>query len=360
MLSAMRFSKRLNARRDGQNWLAIVVFAVLATAAAVLLFPLSLLDQVIYDSLYQLRNSEDMTDSEIVLVAVDQAALDAVDQDLGEGWPWPRLYWGLATQLLDQAGARAVGFDLLFTGSSIRRGSDDDLFAFAVDDASLPVFFASKIAEDGTPDRFAPPVTDPVFGAANVTDDRVVRTYEPEISGVPSLATRMARAFDSEAAIPEDSFYLHYYGPYQSQEGGTTFRYVSAGRLVAAGAGRLSLEQVGLSADIFRDKIVLIGAVTAGTYDLKATPLSTEYPGMEIHATAIANFLRGNQVRPLGPAAVALIDPQQFLKLETEEFVSRRRPNNRVFEPRRIFEQLVDVNLFGDGRMILGKLRRDF
>jgi adenylate cyclase len=308
----MPIAKRF--KRARLNGLAILAFAALATAVAVAArhapvtaIAAGRLDQVIYDSLYQLRPPQDMTGSEVVLVAVDQAALDAVDKDLHEGWPWPRLYWGLATKLLGQARARAVAFDLLFTGSSIRRGADDDMFAMAVDDAAMPVFFATKIGANGKPDAFAPPVNRPVFGATNVADDKVVRIYQPQINGVPSLAARAARAFDAKAAIPGTPFYLHYYGPHQTADGKTTFRYVSAGLLVGAGAKRLSLKQVGLSPDIFRGKIVLIGAVTAGTYDLKSTPLSAEYPGLEIHATAIENFLRGERVTPLGPVAVALI-----------------------------------------------------
>jgi adenylate cyclase len=49
-----------------------------------------------------------------------------------------------------------------------------------------------------------------------------------------------------------------------------------------------------LDAGIFRDKIVLVGATATGIYDLRVTPFSTVYPGVEIHATVIDNILRGN------------------------------------------------------------------
>ena len=42
----------------------------------------------------------------------------------------------------------------------------------------------------------------------------------------------------------------------------------------------------------FDNKIVLVGATATGVYDLRNTPFSPVYPGMEIHATVIDNILR--------------------------------------------------------------------
>jgi adenylate cyclase len=44
----------------------------------------------------------------------------------------------------------------------------------------------------------------------------------------------------------------------------------------------------------FKDKIVLVGATAMGTHDLRATPFSPLYPGIEIHATVIDNILTQN------------------------------------------------------------------
>lgn len=41
----------------------------------------------------------------------------------------------------------------------------------------------------------------------------------------------------------------------------------------------------------FQDKIVLVGATAVGIYDLRNTPFSPVYPGMEVHATVIDNIL---------------------------------------------------------------------
>ncbi|MEE8300054.1 MAG: adenylate/guanylate cyclase domain-containing protein [Desulfatiglandales bacterium] len=42
----------------------------------------------------------------------------------------------------------------------------------------------------------------------------------------------------------------------------------------------------------FKDKIVIAGATAIGIYDLRSTPFSTIYPGLEIHATVIDNILQ--------------------------------------------------------------------
>ncbi|MEW6534777.1 MAG: CHASE2 domain-containing protein [Candidatus Auribacterota bacterium] len=47
----------------------------------------------------------------------------------------------------------------------------------------------------------------------------------------------------------------------------------------------------GLETGVFRDKIVLVGITATGLYDLRVTPFSAVYPGVEIHASVIDNIL---------------------------------------------------------------------
>jgi adenylate cyclase len=49
-----------------------------------------------------------------------------------------------------------------------------------------------------------------------------------------------------------------------------------------------------LAKGTFKDKIVLVGATAMGTHDLRSTPLSPLYPGVEVHATVIDNILTQN------------------------------------------------------------------
>jgi adenylate cyclase len=47
-----------------------------------------------------------------------------------------------------------------------------------------------------------------------------------------------------------------------------------------------------------KDKVVLVGATAVGIYDMRITPFSGVFPGVEIQATIIDNILRRNFLRP--------------------------------------------------------------
>ncbi|HZE21390.1 MAG TPA: adenylate/guanylate cyclase domain-containing protein, partial [Desulfobaccales bacterium] len=52
-----------------------------------------------------------------------------------------------------------------------------------------------------------------------------------------------------------------------------------------------------LPAGALKDKIVLVGATAVGIYDLRVTPFSGNFPGVEVQATIMDNLLRGNFIR---------------------------------------------------------------
>ena len=98
-----------------------------------------------------------------------------------------------------------------------------------------------------------------------------VRTAEYGIEGV--------RIGDIE--IPTDEvgrLLINYLGPAK------TFPHYSIADILK---GRIPPET-------FKSKIVLVGATATGIYDLRVTPFSTVYPGLEIHATVIDNILHRN------------------------------------------------------------------
>lgn len=69
--------------------------------------------------------------------------------------------------------------------------------------------------------------------------------------------------------------------PYRGPQG--SFPYLSAADVLA---GRVS-------AATLRDKIVLVGTTAPGLLDLRATPVGSTYPGVEIHANIISGMLDG-------------------------------------------------------------------
>jgi adenylate cyclase len=94
-----------------------------------------------------------------------------------------------------------------------------------------------------------------------------------------------------EQLVPTDEggrLLLNFVGPPHS------FPFVSAARILAGEADPALL----------RDRVVLVGATATGTYDMRSTPFSTVFPGVEIHATAIDNILSGRFLEHPGWADV--------------------------------------------------------
>jgi adenylate cyclase len=58
-----------------------------------------------------------------------------------------------------------------------------------------------------------------------------------------------------------------------------------------------------------KDKIVLVGATAVGIYDLRVTPFSGNFPGVEVQATIMDNLLQGNFIHtpPFGLVIMLLI-----------------------------------------------------
>lgn len=66
-----------------------------------------------------------------------------------------------------------------------------------------------------------------------------------------------------------------------------------------------------LSPELFQGKILLVGATSTGTKDIRVTPYSTVFPGTEIHANVIDNILHNNFIRR--PGWTALFDLSAIL-----------------------------------------------
>ncbi|MFL6673962.1 MAG: CHASE2 domain-containing protein [Massilia sp.] len=79
---------------------------------------------------------------------------------------------------------------------------------------------------------------------------------------------------------------------------GGAFRYVSAADVLAGTAPQ----------SVLKNAIVLVGTTASGLVDLRATPVNSEYPGVEVHANVIKSILDGRfKVRPYYAAAVEML-----------------------------------------------------
>lgn len=90
-----------------------------------------------------------------------------------------------------------------------------------------------------------------------------------------------------------------------------------------------------MTPETFAGKFVLIGPTAAALFDLKASPLSSKYPGVECQATAILNLLRGQAVRPV-PTTVSLLVPLACAVVATAGVMVPRRATVKLAWPLRV------------------------
>jgi len=95
-----------------------------------------------------------------------------------------------------------------------------------------------------------------------------------------------------EVKIPLDD-HMSTFIPYRGEK--NVFRYVSATDVIRGT----------LPADELKGKIVIVGTSAQGLLDLRSTPVSAVYPGVEVHANLISGFLDGTIMHK--PATVLAI-----------------------------------------------------
>ncbi|MDB5174810.1 MAG: hypothetical protein JWN51_3583, partial [Phycisphaerales bacterium] len=269
---------------------------------------LSALDETLYDAFYRFRKPADRSASEIVIITADEYSMKSLAKEKKLHWPWPRVLWGQAVQYMEKCGAKAVVFDLVFEEPM----SYDKEFGAALDQAKIPVVMGTVVDPDGSRHAFTPEVHQPPkFGAVNILDDKVIRSYKAEVNGTPSLAVRTVQALNlPRPQWAGSAFRLHYFGPNKRADGGTTYRYIPAYPVFIAAQTPAKAATVGISPEMFRNKIVLIGGTALGIYDVKSSPISALYPGVEVQAAAIDDLLSNQYVHPLGglrSSAAALV-----------------------------------------------------
>ncbi|MBM4059520.1 MAG: adenylate/guanylate cyclase domain-containing protein [Planctomycetes bacterium] len=306
---------------------------------------------------------------DVVIAWIDQESLDYAEKEGGFSWPWPRDVYAPVLQHLRDAGARAVVFDLLFDqrgsaagdtefGNALAGGRGDVLAMKFVDfredgrDAAETAAFAAQglggaEALARTRERgVVLPLPELVAGAdrlgfVNIRPDadKTFRRYDllrlwgpkeepakvfPSLAAAAALAGTAAREFEVQAgaiglpggptvaAGPGARMLLNFRGPE------FTFPKVKFVNVLLAAQAEPG-EAPRYPPETFRDRIVLIGVHAEGYEDAHQTPLSERFPGVELHATAIDNLLRGDALRapawdlPLAAAAAALGTAAVFL-----------------------------------------------
>ncbi|MFC2021277.1 CHASE2 domain-containing protein [Chloroflexota bacterium] len=257
----------------------------------------------------------------IVIAGID----DETFETYGRWASWPRSLHAQAINNLSNAGAKVIGFDILFTD----RASDDEVMAAAMKSAGnivLPLV-GSEYQPTSDPKFTYTHILSPVsslepasvsIGHANLSPDPdgTVRRLPLVItdSGGQTYPAFSLAVLDALFAAPPTQEYLRQDGVLHILDRDipvdTRYRfrinftsedqsrpYISYGDVIKGDFDLLAVE----------NKIVLIGMAATGELDKWAVPISADKsPGVFIHATAIENILRQQFLTEVG-AGISLM-----------------------------------------------------
>ena len=260
-------------------------------------------------------------DPDIVIVDIDDSSLARM-QDVAGNWPWPREVHGEMVRGIAREQPAAIVFDILFSEQDRYRPESDGAFNAALDTPAkvyFPMVWRQGISDPRNPliTEVAPllgllPTRHPDLqarisilpplaiapkywrvGVINFTPDSdgVGRRYPlyPEDDGwlIPSLPARVAS--DLGYAPPEQpSLLLAWRGKAYS------FKHISYADLYED----FNRRHPRRPPDELRGKIVIIGTAATGLNDMHRTPLASEYPGLEILATALDDLKNHRMMHP--------------------------------------------------------------
>lgn len=295
------------------------LFVVVATLEISTLHSLRTLDWRAQDALIREQALHQNPDPDIVIIDIDEASLARLQETAGS-WPWPRAIHGELLQGLGPQKPRAIVFDILFSDADRFRPESDLAFIEALRstpnvylpmlmlqgdvraglrlmDLAKPLGLTAAANADPAaqallllPGAVPPELWKP--GLINFIEDRdgIGRSYllAETVGGwrIPSLPARVAS--DLGVAVSGDRIQLDW-------RGGVGFKHVSYADVFEDFSRRNRLRAV----DEFSNKIVIIGSSAPGLKDLRATPLGSLYPAVEILATAIDNLKNGRSLQPV-------------------------------------------------------------
>lgn len=299
------------------------------------------------------------TSDNIRLILLDQNSLDWAKEENGLSWPWPREVYNAIIQFCKRSGAKALAFDVLFTEPSKYGVDDDRAFAAAIHDFKYFVGAAALSQTEGSIERWPAFAPEPALkilgldqwlsatGARDVVFSRAAFPI-PEISAgagiladvhlnpdrdniyrraalfhvfggkmLPSLALGCYLVTQQDIPlkistgcfsignkeIPIDrkgNAILNFRGP------AGTHKTYSAASVIQSEIRIQKREKPTITdPDAFKNAYVFFGFSAPGLFDLRPTPVSGVYPGVEINATMLDNLLANDYIRPV-PAAVVI------------------------------------------------------
>lgn len=256
----------------------------------------------------------------ISLVILDQESLDWARKERGWSWPWPRESYAEIARYFKRAGVSSLAYDMIYSEDSIYGKADDEAFAKASKDLGKvvqTVFYETETSQQGT--YPVDVLKNSAAAIGNVSSDldksdRLVRRnllYAKSGNHEPTLAVaslEVAGELPDLSEIPV------------AKEGGMYLKFVDdLSRFVPYSAKTIlkseeileNLEKENsfsnedddfVPPEQFKDNFVFFALYAPGLFDLCTTPVSSNYPGIGIHACQINSILNHDYLQDISDA----------------------------------------------------------
>ena len=291
----------------GKRWVAPAIASVLAavvTLAAVFSKLGETLDLLSFDLPFAFHR--DTRAMDVAVVYMD----DISYHDLGQSFskPWDRRLHAKLVETLTAEGAKGIVFDVLFDGAQTENTGADDALATAIRNANRVVLGADFLEDEPVPGQVATKLNlpfQPLRAAARAwgnvklayDPDFAVRRHFPTLTAVadvhqvPSLAWAAASLLRQDLPAGGGPRWMNYPGPAGTTPG------ISYHQVLLPG---------GIPKGFFRDKLVFVGSKLAADFSGRGgDAFGSAYTrwgggltsGVEVHAIATQNLLRGDWLR---------------------------------------------------------------
>lgn len=258
------------------------------------------LDFFIYDKYIQIF-SQDADDS-ILIVEIDEKSLSL----LGD-WPWPRNYHAQMINLLTQADAGVIAYNVIFSNANLDN-NNDRLLAEAIENSGrtiLPLYFDTLLKEEDVIEIL------PAFDYRLYSGLGHVNSYLDNDGTLRSI--RLIDRFNDHQ-WPHFSLSSFLFNQPYSPLLGLNLDNVFIPFVAEGGFERVSFVDVlsgEIAADQFSQRAIFIGMTATSMGDPLLTPMNArgrQTPAVEINANVYQALSRGQLIEPLSSILAVIIN----------------------------------------------------
>ena len=311
----------ITARFKGRFYIyGAILFTLIAIADFAYLHRIGGMERKTFDWIISHRIVQPKPDKDIVIVDIDEASLNAMAQEYGR-WPWPRQVLGEFVEHLEEQKPAAIVFDILFSDPDVYNPDSDAYFNNVI--AQQDNIYFPMLRLDPASDHLSQIKPDMVPGVTKMPgetpEDKSIAIVLPHFEGAMKPGH-----LGLHNLYPDDDGKARRYTVYRDDYGwripslpaevvtGLGYHAPQEPEVLINWPGKVFAYPTASFSDVYDDflnrekkrpqneftgKIVIIGSTAPSLFDIKATPIAKQHPGVEILATAIDNFKNANYLR---------------------------------------------------------------